>query len=31
MIAIIENYQQEDDWIEVPDVLREYVKLDAIK
>ncbi|MBI4673516.1 MAG: serine--tRNA ligase [Chloroflexi bacterium] len=31
MIAIIENYQQEDDWIEVPKVLREYVKLDMIK
>lgn len=31
MIAIIENYQQEDDWIEVPQVLREYVRLDAIK
>ena len=31
MIAIIENYQQEDDWIQVPEVLREYVKLDAIK
>jgi seryl-tRNA synthetase len=31
MIAILENYQQEDDWIEVPQVLREYVKLDIIK
>jgi seryl-tRNA synthetase len=31
MIAILENYQQEDDWIEVPEVLRDYVKLDAIK
>jgi seryl-tRNA synthetase len=31
MIAILENYQQEDDWIEVPEVLRPYVKLDAIK
>lgn len=31
MIAILENYQQEDDWIEVPQVLRDYVKLDAIK
>lgn len=30
MIAIIENYQQEDDWIQVPEVLREYVKMDAI-
>lgn len=31
MIAIIENYQQEDAWIQVPEALREYVKLDAIK
>ncbi len=31
MIAIMENYQQEDDWIEVPQVLREYVRMDAIK
>jgi seryl-tRNA synthetase len=31
MIAIIENYQQEDEWIEVPEVLRDYVRLDAIK
>lgn len=31
MIAILENYQQEDDWIEVPEVLREYVRMDAIK
>lgn len=31
MIAILENYQQEDDWIEVPQVLREYVRMDAIK
>lgn len=31
MIAIMENYQQEDDWIMVPEALREYVKLDAIK
>lgn len=31
MIAMLENYQQEDDWLEVPEVLREYVKLDAIK
>ncbi len=30
MIAILENYQQEDDWIEVPEVLREHVKLDVI-
>lgn len=31
MIAIIENYQQEDEWMQVPEVLREYVKMDAIK
>lgn len=31
MIGIIENYQQEDDWIAVPKVLRPYVKADAIK
>lgn len=31
MIAILENYQQEDDWIKIPEVLRDYVKLDAIK
>lgn len=31
MIAILENYQQEDDWIEVPEALRDYVRLDAIK
>ncbi len=31
MIGILENYQQEDGWIEVPKVLRDYVKLEAIK
>lgn len=31
MIAIIENYQHEDDWIMVPEVLREYVRMDVIK
>jgi seryl-tRNA synthetase len=31
MIAILENYQQHDHSIEVPEVLREYVKMDAIK
>lgn len=30
MIAILENYQQEDNSIQVPDVLRDYVRLDAI-
>ncbi len=31
MIAIMENYQQADGWIEVPPVLREYTKTDAIR
>jgi seryl-tRNA synthetase len=31
LIAILENYQQKDNWLEVPEVLREYVKMDAIK
>ncbi len=31
MIGILENYQQEDGWIEVPKVLRDYVKLEVIK
>ena len=31
MISILENYQQEDGWIVVPEVLRPYVKLDYIK
>jgi seryl-tRNA synthetase len=31
MIAIIENYQQKDGSIVVPDVLRPYVKIDVIK
>jgi len=31
LIAIMENYQQEGDWIMVPDALREYVRLDALK
>jgi seryl-tRNA synthetase len=31
MIAIMENYQQKDGSIVVPDVLRPYVKMDVIK
>lgn len=31
MIGILENYQQEDEWIAVPKVLRPYVGSDAIK
>lgn len=31
MIAIMENYQQKDGSIVVPDVLREYVKMDVIR
>lgn len=31
MIAVMENYQQKDGSIVVPEVLRPYVKLDAIK
>ena len=31
MIAVMENYQQRDGSIVVPEVLRPYVKMDVIK